>query len=91
MAIENHDGTISVTGTDVSNVAGLIRLRGWKLAADMKIKHGMSSKHCPSVKAFNAEYGTNAKSWAQIQKITTDVLADIRAELDAAKTAQSAK
>jgi DNA polymerase III psi subunit len=83
MAIENHDGTVVVTGPDVASVAQLMRARGWKLAADMKVKHGMSSKHYPSVKAFNAEYDVKAKSWADIQRIMTDVFAQVKAEQSA--------
>lgn len=81
MAIENHEGTIVVTGEDVRPVAELIRLRGWKLAADMKVKFGMSSAMYPTVKAFSAEYGIKARNWAEVQRITTAVLADIRTEM----------
>lgn len=81
MAIENHEGTIVVTGEDVRPVAELIRLRGWKLAADMRVKFGMSSAMYPSVKAFRAEYDVKARNWAEVQRITAAVLADIRTEM----------
>lgn len=87
MAIENHDGTIVVTGEDIRPVADLIILRGWKLAATMKIKHGMNSAVYRTVKQFNAYYGTSgAKTWADVLKITTDVLAEIAAERKAAQS-----
>lgn len=82
MAIENHNGAVVVTGGHVRPVAELIRLRGWKLAADMKVKFGMSSAAYPSVRKFREEYKVNARNWAEVQRITTAALADIRAEME---------
>lgn len=90
MAITNHDGTIAVTGESVRPVADLIILHGWKRAATMKVKHGMTDRHYSSVRKFNETYGVKAKSWAQVLEVTTDVIKDIQAELDQAKAAQSA-
>lgn len=79
--IENHNGTIAVSGDSVKPVAELMRLHGWRNAANMKIKFAMSSKHYPTIKAFNAEYGVKATSWAMVLECTTDVINQIRAEL----------
>lgn len=87
MAIENHDGTVVVTGEDIRPIAELIILRGWKLAATMKVKHGMTSAQYRTVRQFNEHYGTSgAKTWADVLKITTDVLAEIAAERKAAQS-----
>lgn len=84
MAIQEHGGSVIITGEHVKPVAELTRLHGWKLAANMKLNHGMSSKRCPSVKAFNEAYGTQARTWAHVLQICTDTLAAWRAELDEA-------
>lgn len=78
--ITNHDGTIAVTGKDVKPIAELMRIHGWRNAASMKLKFGMSSKHYPSVKAFRAEYGVTARSWAEVFRITDDTIKALRAE-----------
>jgi hypothetical protein len=80
--ISNEDGNIVVTGDSVKPIAELMRLHGWRQAANMKLKFGMSSKHYPSVKAFRAEYGSTARSWAEVQRITDEVIKEIRAELE---------
>lgn len=78
--ITNHDGTVSATGDSVKPIAELMRLHGWRNAANMKIKFAMSSKHYPTIKAFNAEYGVKARSWVQVYEVTNDVINEMREE-----------
>lgn len=88
MSIKDYDGTIVITGESVRPMAELSRLHGWRRAATMKVKHGMTDKHYASVKDFNAEYGVNARTWAQVLEVTTDVIKELGEELKAAKSAR---
>jgi hypothetical protein len=73
-----EDKTVVITGDKIAGARELMMIHGWKNAANMKVKFGMSSKRFPSVKAFNEQYGVKVKTWAQILEITTSVLADMR-------------
>lgn len=84
------DGSISITGDSVRPMAQLMRLHGWRNAATMRTRFAMSSKHYPTVKAFNAEYGVNVSTWVEVFALTDSVIKELRAETTEAIKEQSA-
>jgi len=62
----------------VKAAQSLTQLHFWRLTANMKIKFGMAPRSGWTIRAFNAMYGVNAKTWQDIFKVTDDTIKAIR-------------